>query len=312
MNVLVAGGTGFIGTNLCRELRDRGHDVTALARDPNPDSVPEGVETAVGDVSAYDSIVETVADHDAVVNLVSLSVLYQPPSGTSHEEVHFGGTKNLLDAAEEGGVQRFVQMSNMGADPTSDVAFFRAKGMAEDAVRESDLEWTIFCPSVVFGDGGEFVEFTKKLTTPYLTILPGGGNTPFQPIWVGDLVSMLADALEDDRHVGERYEIGGPDVFTLKEVTKLAYRAEGRSVTVFPVPMALAKLGSILVGPVPFVPFGPDQVRSLKLDDTVTNNDVTAFDRTEADLRTLEEYLGLSGSESGSESSPSSHQSEAA
>ncbi|MFC7215095.1 complex I NDUFA9 subunit family protein [Saliphagus sp. GCM10025334] len=312
MNVLVAGGTGFIGTNLCRELRDRGHDVTALAREPNPDSVPEGVATAVGDVSAYDSIVETVADHDAVVNLVSLSVLYQPPSGTSHEEVHFGGTKNLLTAAEEGGVRRFVQMSNMGADPTSEVAFFRAKGMAEDAVRESDLEWTIFCPSVVFGDGGEFVEFTKKLTTPYLTFLPGGGDTPFQPIWVGDLVSMIADSLEDDRHVGKRYEIGGPDVFTLKEVTELAYKAEGRSVTVLPVPMALAKLGSVLAGPVPFVPFGPDQVRSLKLDDTVADNDVTAFDRTEDDLRTLEDYLGLSGSGSGSGSSASSHRSEAA
>ncbi|UTF53237.1 complex I NDUFA9 subunit family protein [Natronosalvus rutilus] len=312
MNVLVAGGTGFIGTNLCRELRDRGHDVTALAREPNPDSVPEGVATVVGDVSAYDSIVETVAAHDAVVNLVALSPLFEPPSGTSHEEVHLRGTENLIRAAEDGGVIRFVQMSNLSADPDSELAYFRTKGKAENVVRESDLEWTIFCPSVVFGEGDEFIGFTKLLTTPYVTALPGGGENPFQPIWVEDLAAMMADAVEDDRHVGKRYQIGGPEVLTMKQVTELAYEAEGRPVTVLPIPMAMAKLGGILAGPVPFVPFGPDQIRSLKIDNTVADNDVTAFGRTKDDLRTLEDYLGLSGSGSGSESSPSSHQSEAA
>ncbi|WP_312909126.1 complex I NDUFA9 subunit family protein [Natronosalvus caseinilyticus] len=313
MNVLVAGGTGFIGTNLCRELRDRGHDVTALAREPNPDSVPEGVETAVGDVSAYDSIVETVAAQDAVVNLVALSPLFEPPSGTSHEEVHLGGTENLVRAAEEGGVERFVQMSALDADPDAPTEYLRTKGLAEDVVTASALEWTIFRPSVVFGEGDEFVRFTKKLTTPYLTGLPGGGETPFQPIWVGDLAPMMADALEDDRHIGQYYEIGGPDVLTMERVAELAYEADGRSVTVLPIPMVLAKLGAAAVGPVPFVPFGPDQVRSLNVDNTVADNDVTAFGRTEDDLRTLEEYLGLSGSgPESSESPPSSHRSEAA
>ncbi|MFP9191875.1 complex I NDUFA9 subunit family protein [Natronosalvus vescus] len=298
MNVLVAGGTGFIGTNLCAELRDRGHAVTALSRNPDPTSVPEGVETAMGDAQAYDSIAETVADHDAVINLVSLSPLYQPPSGTSHEEVHLQGTENLVRAAEEGGTDRFVQMSGLGVDPDAPTAFLRAKGQAEEVVRDSSLAWTIFCPSVVFGDGAEFVEFTKKLTTPYLTGLPGGGKTPFQPIWVGDLVPMLADALEDDRHIGKRYEIGGPEVLTMKRVAELAYEAEGKFLTVLPVPMALAKLGLTVAGPVPFIPFGPDQARSLKVDNTVDDNDIAAFGRTEDELRTLEEYLGLTPSSS--------------
>jgi len=303
MNVLVAGGTGFIGSVLCRELTDRGHDVTALSRDPDPDVVPDGVDIAVGDIRAYDSIEEPVATHDAVVNLVSLSPLFDPPSGLSHESVHLEGTKNLVRAAEEGGTERFVHMSALGVDPNADTAYLRAKGQAETVVKESALEWTIFCPSVVFGDGGEFVSFTKLLTTPYVTGLPGGGKTPFQPIWVGDLVPMIADSLEDDDHIGKRYEIGGPDVHTLKEVTELAYKADGKSVTVLPVPMIMAKIGLTAAGPMPFVPFGPDQARSLQIKNTVDDNDVSAFGIDEDDLRTLEAYLGLTDQEESAQAS---------
>ena len=296
MNVLVAGGTGFIGQNLCRELRDRGHEVTALSRNPDPDSVPEGVETAVGDVGAYDSIAETVAAHDAVVNLVALSPLFDPPSGLSHEGVHLDGTKNLVRAAEEGDTPRFIQMSGLGVDPDAPTEYLRTKGLAEEVVQDSSLEWTIFCPSVVFGEGGEFVGFTKLLTTPYITGLPGGGKTPFQPIWVGDLVPMMADALEDERHAGKSYEIGGPEVLTMKEVAKLAYKADGRPVKVLPVPMILAKFGLTMAGPIPFIPFGPDQARSLKVNNTVEENDIAVFGKSEAELRTLEDYLGLTES----------------
>ncbi|WP_276252539.1 complex I NDUFA9 subunit family protein [Halomontanus rarus] len=299
MKVLVAGGTGFIGSNLCEELADRGHEVTALSRSPDGGSLPPGVEPAMGDVSAYESIAETVADHDAVVNLVSLSPLFQPSGDATHEGVHLRGTENLVRAAEDGGVERFVQMSGNGADPNSPIEFIRTKGEAERVVRESALEWVIFRPSVVFGDGDEFVGFTKLVTTPYVTALPGGGKTRFQPIWVGDLVPILADSLEGDKHVGETYEIGGPEVLSLADVTKLAYEADGKSVTILPVPLSLAKIGFTALSPVPFVPFGPDQARSLKMDNTIADNDVTAFGRTEAELRTLGSYLGLERSPPG-------------
>jgi len=295
MKILVAGGTGFIGTNLCAELAERGHGVTALSRSPDSSGLPDGVETAIGDISAYDSIAATVADHDAVVNLVSLSPLFEPPSGTSHEKVHLGGTENLVRAAEDGDVDRFLQLSALGADPNGDTAYIRAKGNAEAVVRGSSLEWTIVRPSVVFGDGGEFVDFTKTLTTPYVTALPGGGKTRFQPIWVGDLVPILADAVVDDTHIGEIYDIGGPQVLTLADVTELAYEAEGKGVTIVPIPMGIARVGLSAAGPLPFVPFGPDQARSLAFDNTVADNDVTAFDRDPADLITLSSYLGLEG-----------------
>ncbi|WP_049970399.1 complex I NDUFA9 subunit family protein [Haladaptatus cibarius] len=292
MRVLIVGGSGFVGTALTKELDARGHDVTVLARSPEEADLPAGVETVSGDVTDYDSIDGVFAEQDAVVNLVALSPLFQP-SGPGHEEIHLGGTKHVVRACEEHGVPKLVQMSALGADPDGQTAYIRTKGQAEEVVRDSSLDWVFVRPSVVFGDGGEFVSFTKVLTTPYVTGLPGGGKTRFQPIWVGDLAPILADCVEDDSHVGQTVELGGPEVLTLADVTKLAYRAEGKSVTILPIPMPLAGIGLRLAGPLSFIPMGPDQYRSLKFDNTVAQNDVSSFDRDPNDLRTLAEYLGV-------------------
>ncbi len=292
MRVLIAGGSGFVGTALTNELHARGHDVTVLARSPDEADLPAGVETVSGDVTDYDSIESAFAEQDAVVNLVALSPLFQP-SGASHEEVHLGGTENVVRACEEHGVSKLVQMSALGADSEGSTAYIRTKGKAEEVVRDSALDWVLVRPSVVFGEGGEFVSFTKFLTTPYVTGLPGGGKTRFQPIWVGDLAPILADCVDDDSHVGETVEIGGPEVLTLADVTKLAYRADGKSVVVLPIPMPLAGLGLTLAGPLPFVPMGPDQYRSLQFDNTVAENDIQSFGRNLGDLRTLADYLGV-------------------
>jgi NADH dehydrogenase len=294
MNVLVVGGSGFVGTALCRELSDRGHEVTALSRSPEDADLPADVSTAMGDVTAYDSIETHFAGQDAVVNLVALSPLFKPSGGDEmHDRIHRGGTENCVRAAEEHDVSRFVQMSALGADPNGQTAYIRAKGAAEELVRESGLDWVIFRPSVVFGDGGEFVPFTKKLAPPYVTALPGGGKTRFQPIWIGDLAPMLAEAVEDDAHVGDAYDIGGPEVLTLAEVAKLAHSADGRPVNVVPVPMGLAGVGLSVAGKIPGFPMGADQYRSLKFDNTTADNDVGAFGVSESDLRTLSSYLGV-------------------
>jgi NADH dehydrogenase len=303
MRILVVGGTGFIGEALCRELHGRGHEVTALARNPGEADLPAGVERVMGDVTAYDSIEPAFEGQDAVVNLVALSPLFRPNGGNEmHFRVHRDGTDHVVRAAEEHGVDRLVQMSALGAHPDGNTAYIKSKGLAEGIVKDSSLDWVIFRPSVIFGDGGEFIPYTKQLATPYLTPLPGGGKTRFQPIWVGDLVPMLADALADEAHVGETYEIGGPEELTLAEVARLAHAAEGRSITAIPVPMALAGVGLSLLGMVPGAPMGADQYRSLQFDNTVDGrdpnaNDVREFGVDPAALRTLDDYLGGDGSD---------------
>ncbi|SEO43179.1 NADH dehydrogenase [Halorientalis persicus] len=289
MNVLVVGGSGFIGTNLSGELNDRGHDVTVLSRAPESEPLPAGVDTVSGDVTAYDSIEGAFEGMDAVVYLVALSPLFKPKGGNEkHFEIHTEGTRHVVQAAEEHGVDRLVHMSALGADPDGPTAYIQAKGQAEDIVTASALDWVIFRPSVVFGEGGEFVSFTKKLTPPGLAPLPGGGKkTNFQPIWVGDLVPMLADAVEADDHVGETYEVGGPEVLSLREIAKMV-----RGSVILPVPMGLAGVGLKVAGSIPGFPMGGDQYRSLKFDNTTSDNDVGAFGVDPAEMTTLSEYLG--------------------
>ena len=294
MNVLVTGGDGFVGSSLCDELASQGHDVTVLSRDPDSSIFSEDVETVMGDVTAYDSIESAFEGMDVVVNLVALSPLFQPKGGDDeHFEIHLGGTENAVRAAEEHSVPKIVQMSALGADPNGPTAYIRSKGQAESVVRDSGLDWVIFRPSVVFGEGGEFVSFTEQLTPPFVAPLPGGGRTRFQPIWVEDLASMLADATTDDAYNGKGYEIGGPEVLALADVARMAQRAKGRSVSIVPVPMELAEIGLSVAGSIPMIPFGPDQARSLQMDNTVSDNDVGAFGVSESDLRTLGEYLDV-------------------
>ena len=294
MNVLVTGGDGFVGSSLCDELASQGHDVTVLSRDPDSSIFSENVETVMGDLTAYDSIESAFEGMDVVVNLVALSPLFQPKGGDDeHFEIHLGGTENVVRAAEEHSVPKIVQMSALGADPNGPTAYIRSKGQAESVVRDSGLDWVIFRPSVVFGEGGEFVSFTEQLTPPFVAPLPGGGRTRFQPIWVEDLASMLADATTDDEYNGKGYEIGGPEVLALADVARMAKRAKGRSVSIVPVPMELAEIGLSVAGSIPMIPFGPDQARSLQMDNTVSDNDVGAFGVSESDLRTLGEYLDV-------------------
>jgi uncharacterized protein YbjT (DUF2867 family) len=293
MDILVAGGSGFIGSELCSELDSRGHDVTALSRTPK--SGLDSVETAIGDVTAYDSIVPAFEGQDVVVNLVALSPLFKPKGGNGkHFDVHLGGTENIVRAAQEHDVGKIVQMSALGADPNGDTAYIKSKGQAEVVVSESDLDEVIVRPSIVFGDGGEFISFTKKLTTPFVTGLPGGGDqTLFQPIWVGDLAPMLADAIENNEYNDAVYEIAGPEVLTLADVTKLVYRSKGQSVTIVPIPMQVVDVGLSVFGPLPGAPMGADQAKSLRMDNTTESNDIETFGVTADELMTLESYLGL-------------------
>ncbi|MFB6250216.1 MAG: complex I NDUFA9 subunit family protein [Halobellus sp.] len=292
MKALVVGGSGFIGTTLCRELKERGHEVTALSRRPSSKDLPAGVNRVMGNVREYGSIKEAFKNNDVVYNLVALSPLFKPSGGDEmHDLIHRQGTEHVVRAAEEHDVDHLVQMSALGADPNGPTAYIRSKGEAEEIVAESAVDYTIFRPSVVFGDGGEFVSFTKLLAPPYVSALPGGGKTRFQPIWVGDLVPMLADAAESDEHVGQTYEIGGPDKLTLAEIARLIHESDGRSTTIVPVPMGLAKIGLTLGDAIPGFPMGKDQYRSLQFDNVTDDNDIGAFDVGTGELTTLRAYL---------------------
>lgn len=284
MKILVAGGTGFIGRVLCRILASRGHTVTAAGRSP-PQSMGSS-QTIALDVTDED-LTDPVAGHDVVVNLVALPSHVQP-SSQSHDTVHRQGTQHLVEASETTGVDRFVQMSALGVDSGVETAYFAAKRAGERIVRHSDLDWVIYRPSVVFGDGCAFLPFLRKLAAARIVLLPGGGQLRIQPIWVDDLAAMLADGVDDDRHTGETYELGGPDVLTLAETVVLLRP----NAIILPLPMPVAAAGALIAEQLPGLPIGRDQYRVQTLDNTASPNDIAAFDFETGDLQSLSEFLG--------------------
>jgi NADH dehydrogenase len=264
-------------------LSDRGHGVTALARSPRPGQVPDGADTVAADITEGD-LTGPVAGHDAVVNLVALPA--HTETNQSHEAVHVQGTQRLLRASEDADIDRFVQMSALGVGRGIETAYFEAKRRAEDAVRDSSLPWVIYRPSLVFGDGCGFFEFLDTWLPPVVVPFPDTGTT-VQPLWVDDLTPMVADGVAEQRHVGNTYEIGGPEQLTMHSLVQQVYPDR----TVLSVPAAVAEVGLSVADQFEEIPVGQDQFRVLKHDNTVEHNDIVAFRLDESDLKTLSAYL---------------------
>ena len=289
METVVLGGTGFIGTHLCRRLLDHGHTVTAVSRTATSETVPDGVRAVAGDMTDPDAAADAIAGHDAVVNLIALSPLVEPPRGLSHTAVHLGATRAAVEAASaHDPSMRFVQMSALGADPDGPTAYHRAKGQADVVVKESSLDWRILRPSVVFGDGGEFLPFLRRVTPGPLKPLPGGGTVRFQPLWVGDLTTMLVSTLVEADHRHATYDLGGPAPLSLAELTRLVHGGRG---TIVPIPNALTTAGLSIADAIPLFPVGRDQAVALQMDNVPGVNEIDAFGLTAAELRTVESYL---------------------
>ena len=297
MNVVVKtvvfGGTGFVGTRVCSELYDRGVTVTAVARSDTTDDLPNGVEVETADVTNQSSLVEPLKDADSIVNLVAVSPLRRPRGGEKmHDRIHRQGTRNIVEAARHQDVSRMIQLSGINADPDGPTHYLRAKGNAEEIVREEMPDWVIFRPTVLFGDGCEFIPFMKRVAPPYLTPLPGGGQSLFQPLGVSDLADMISDAILDDDHSEQTYEVGGPTCYSLAETARLIHKADGRPTHILPIPMKIAGVGMHVGAFLPGFPFGPDQYESLKLDLVTDDNAASEFIPID-ELATFEAYLGL-------------------
>ncbi len=289
MRIFITGGTGFVGSHLTHKLIYNGHEVTVGGVAPKKSvlQLPESVNREKIDITDPETL--DFSSYDAVIHLVGLSPLRKP--SIPYQEVHLKGTENVLEACKKSNTDRYIHMSALGADPEASTEYLRTKGKAQKLVEDSELDWTIFQPSVIFGEGGQFLDFTEKLVTPYITGLPGGGKNKFQPIYVEDIGDLFVETVEEDHHLHNIYEIGGPDVLTLKEIAKLIEKQKGRNLKVLPVPMFAAKTGLTISEYLNFLPFGLDQYRSLKIDNVVDEDSLEFFHKDKDELLTLEDYL---------------------
>ena len=280
--VTVFGGSGFIGRHLIGRLARQGWIVRVAVRRPSR----AGFLKPMGDVGQVTPIrapiqdriaVESaVAGADAVINLVG--ILYERGPQT-FAAVHVQGAQAVAAAAAAAGVARLVQVSALGADLHGAADYARSKGAGEAAVRTAFPNAVILRPSVVFGpEDGFFNRFaTIARLSPVLPLI-GGGGTRFQPVYVGDVADAIAKSVDDPACAGRTYELGGPHVYTFKELMELLLRQIHRRRLLVPWPFALAELQAAFLELLPVPPLTRDQVRLLRRDNVVADGALTLAD----------------------------------
>jgi uncharacterized protein YbjT (DUF2867 family) len=262
MKIVVAGGTGFLGRHIARALMDAGHEVSVLGRSPSKvAAIPmlEGAGAIKGDVTEPSSLTGALEGFEAVVNAAQFPnhPVEVPRRGLTYDRYDRKGTENLLVEAKRAGVQRFAYISGAGADVTSDKTWYRAKGFAEAAIRESGLEWTVFRPSWAYGPEdkalNKFVQMAR-----FLPVIPRLGIAPqkVQPVHVDDIAAAVAKGFEVWRS-GRTYEVGGPDVMTMHEIIETLLETMGVKRLILPIPLPLAKLGTAPLVVLPSPPMTP-------------------------------------------------------
>jgi NADH dehydrogenase len=245
MKVFLTGATGFVGREVVRQLRAAGHTARALARGPDAAHAKRlasehGIELVRGDVIDAASLHGALAGTEAVIHLVGIISEF---GRWTFESVHAEGTRNVVAAARAAGVRRFVHMSAMGTRLGARSRYHTSKWAAEEAVRQSRMDWTIFRPSVIYGPGDGFVNLLAGMSrfAPVVPVI-GSGQNKLQPVPVEAVATCFVKALTEPRAIGETFELGGPEVLTFVEIVDAILAVTNRRRLKLRVSMPLARL----------------------------------------------------------------------
>ena len=235
--ILVTGGPGFVGQRLVRRLVEEGRQVRALIRpSENSPQLPAGVsvQAAISSLADERGLRAALVGVDTVFHLASIDW------GDPHDDLRatdIEGTRNLLDAAQDVGVERLVFLSHLDADRAAAYPVLKTKGIAEEFVRQSPIPSTILRSALAIGPGDHFTVPLAQLLSflPRVFPVPAEGAALLQPIWVEDLVSCLAWCLEDDETIGQTIEVGGPEHIPFSRILELVMQHSAQPRRLLPV-----------------------------------------------------------------------------
>lgn len=269
--ILVIGGAGFVGRHIVARLVDRGLRVTVPTRHRSRAShliLLPTVEVVESDVSSDDALDLLLRDHDAVINLVGiLQGSRGTPYGREFARAHVELPKRIVAGCTRQGIDRYLHMSALGADPKGPSMYQRSKGDGEAAVRASSLDWTIFQPSVIFGPEDRFLNTFASLAKVFPVLPIGGADVRFQPVWIGDVAQAFVNALDNRATYRKSYELVGPRVYTLRELVQFAAAASGRPRRVLALPGGIAQVQARMMELAPGEPLmSRDNLDSMKVD----------------------------------------------
>ena len=281
--ILVTGGTGFIGKALIRQLLEDGRQVRVLLRPSNdsPD-LPKGlpVEIAISNITDERNLRTACIGVDTIYHLVGGEWL---GVDADLNDIEITGTRALLDAAKEAGVKRIFYVSHIGADRASAYPVLKIKGIVEEFIKKSEINYTIFRSGLVFGPDDNFTTELAKLISlsPYFVPLPSQGETMVQPIWVEDLVTCLNWSLDIEETINQTYTLGGPEFISIKDVFNEVISALGLNRRIFYIQPSYMRYLAVLVEY--FIPFLPHSVYWL---------DYLAANRT-GDIDSVTRWFGI-------------------
>ena len=275
----VLGGSGFIGRYVVNRLAARG------------DVVPVGCRNAeeakflrpMGNVGQVEPL-NVAIDNEAVLPaflagsaaLVNCVGILRETGSQTFERIHHAGPAALARIARDAGVERFVHISAIGADRRSSSAYARTKAAGEAALRDAFPTVTVLRPSVVFGPEDQFFNRFAAMAM-FMPMLPliGSGETRFQPVYVGNVADAVERCLEDPTTAGRTYELGGPKIYTLRELFELLLHEIRRTRGFVDLPFGIAALQARMMSILPNPPLTPDQVELLKHDNVVSPGALT-------------------------------------
>jgi uncharacterized protein YbjT (DUF2867 family) len=273
--VTVFGGSGFIGRHIVRRLAQRGLRVRAAVRRPEwADFLrPMGDVGQIVPVQANlryaDSVLAAIAGSQAVINATGIQV---QRGRQRFQSVHIDGVRNIANAAKRSGIERVIHISGLGAegiDP-SENAFVRSKIEGEKTLRETLPSATILRPSVVFGPEDRFINSMAVAVrmAPFMPAI-GGDHTKFQPVYVGDVAAAVLACLDRPETAGQVFELGGPTVYTMRQIAELILQSMGREKRIVNLPFSLARLMGLVGQFLPKPPLTLDQAMLLEVDSVV-------------------------------------------
>lgn len=282
--VTVFGGSGFVGRYVVKKLAEQGARVRVAIRRPDeglflkPMGSPGQIDIVQANIRVAPSVQAAVQNADAVINCVG--ILY-PRGPQKFDAVQARGAEVVALCAREAGVKRLVHVSAIGASAESASAYARSKAAGEAGVRRQMPQATIIRPSVVFGPEDDFFNRFAALAAfaPALPLVDGG-DTKLQPVYVGDVAEAIVRALDSEAAAGVTYELGGPKVYTMREIMELTLSQIRKKRLLLPVPGALLKPAALLMELQPLFapPITRDQIELLKNDNVVAEGAKTLAD----------------------------------
>jgi NADH dehydrogenase len=300
-NILVLGGTGFVGRHLCEKLQRDGWSVTVPTRRAvNAQSVQHLPRLTVVEADVHDpaALMRLLPGHDAVVNLVAILHGNEP----AFERVHVALPQSLARACEATGVTRVVHVSALGVAADSPSRYQRSKARGEAVLRAAPLALTVLRPSVIFGAGDRFLNLFAQLQATFPVMPLAGAHARFQPVWVEDVAQAVVASLQQSSSIGQTIECAGPEVLTLADLVRIAGRHGSHQRPVLPLPMAIGRLQAMLMELAPGEPLmSRDNLAAMSVDNVASGQwpDLSVLGIRPASVHTIAPtYLGTQGGRS--------------